>query len=70
MISVIPRMKFTIQTGKEPGGSAALLQSVTDMESKWSGVPGDKAFIGRVGETDFKFLPSLRKSFLRVLSCT
>lgn len=59
MISVIPRMKFTIQTGKSPEEVQALLQSVTDMESKWSVVPGDKAFIGRVGETDFKFLPRL-----------
>lgn len=59
MISVIPRMKFTIQTGKSPEEVQALLQSVTDMESKWPIVPGDKAFIGRVGETDFKFLPKL-----------
>lgn len=59
MISVIPRMKFTIQTGKSPEEVQALLQSVTDMENKWLAVPGDKAFIGRVGETDFKFLPRL-----------
>ncbi len=59
MIHIIPRMKFTIQTGKSPEEVQALLQSVTDTENKWLTVPGDKAFIGKVGETDFKFLPRL-----------
>lgn len=59
MIHIIPHMKFIIQTGKSPEEVQALLQSVTDTENKWLTVPGDKAFIGKVGETDFKFLPRL-----------
>ncbi len=59
MIPVIPRMKFTIQTGKSPEEVQALLRSVTDTENRWQIVPGDKPFIGKVGETDFKFLPRL-----------
>lgn len=59
MIHIIPRMKFTIQTGKSPEEVQALLQSVTDTENRWLTVPGDKAFIGKVGETEFKFLPRL-----------
>lgn len=52
-------MKFIIQTGKSPEEVQALLWSVTDTQNKWLIVPGDKAFIGKVGETDFKFLPRL-----------
>ena len=59
MIHIIPRMKFTIQTGKSPEEVRALLRSITDTQNKWLNVPGDKAFIGKVGETDFKFLPRL-----------
>lgn len=59
MIHIIPRMKFIIQTGKSPEEVQALLWSVTDTQNKWLIVPGDKAFIGKVGETDFKFLPRL-----------
>lgn len=59
MISVIPRMKFIIQTGKSPEEVQALLRSVTDTENGWQIVPGDKPFTGKVGETDFKFLPRL-----------
>lgn len=59
MIHIIPRMKFTIQTGKSPAEVQALLQSVTDTENRWLIVPGDKAFIGKVGEREFKFLPRL-----------
>lgn len=59
MIHIIPRMKFTIQTGKSPEEVRALLGSITDTQNKWLNVPGDKAFIGKVGETDFKFLPRL-----------
>lgn len=59
MIHIIPRMKFIIQTGKSPEEVQALLRSATDTQNKWLIVPGDKAFIGKVGETDFKFLPRL-----------
>ncbi len=52
-------MKFIIQTGKSPEEVQALLRSATDTQNKWLIVPGDKAFIGKVGETDFKFLPRL-----------
>lgn len=54
----LPRMKFQIVSRKTPGEVQALLQSVTDSERKWFRFTyPDKAFVGRVGETDFRIMP-------------
>ena len=59
-----PRMKFQIESGRRPEEVRALLQSVTDTESKWFARPQDKAFVGKVGEMDFKIVPQLGKVVL------
>ena len=59
MISVIPRMSSQFRQERARRKCRRSCSLSTDMESKWPIVPGDKAFIGRVGETDFKFLPKL-----------
>lgn len=62
---ILPYIHFTITTEKTPEEARALLESVTAPKRKWfgnSGVTaytGDRDFIGKVGEADFKMVPML-----------
>lgn len=63
-------MKFQMESHRTPEEVRMLLQSVTDSERKWFAVPGNKAFVGKIGEADFKIMPgpgSMRNSFQPVM---
>lgn len=72
MIPVIPRMKFTIQTGKSPEEVHRIMEAETAVRDGRIHFPSDGTdFLGEVGESDFKVMPRLpsgvRNSFQPVI---